>query len=318
MAKSPKERGLGKGLGALIREGKPVSTTPTKGTATKMENIPTTKAGKTSKGSVEKDAFDEGVVYIGLNDIKPNSDQPRKNFVEEKILELADSIKTHGVILPLIVRPAEMGYEIVAGERRFRAARKAGLKQVPCIVRELNDEENMVVSIIENMQREDLDPIEEAEGLNQMIKVYKYTQEEVSKNVGKSRPYITNALRLLNLSDNIKGYIVKGDITSGHGRALLGIKDPIERERIAARIATEGLSVRDVEKIATGKSEAKGKTKKKGKAKPAEMISVEEELKSLFGTKVTINGTAKKGAIALEYYSLEELNRLIDLLRSVE
>lgn len=177
---------------------------------------------------------DENMIHLlSINEIKPNSNQPRKIFDEDKIQELSDSIIEHGIIQPIIVRKAEVGYEIIAGERRWRAARKASLKKVPCIVRELDDEQNMLLSIIENMQREDLNPMEEAEALNQMIDQFGLTQEEVSKSVGKSRPYISNALRLLKLPDEVKRMVREGQLSSGHARAIAGIKDTEKQISIA-------------------------------------------------------------------------------------
>ena len=316
MVKNPKERGLGKGLGALFEERTPVPVNPEKaGEATKEKIGNKYKAGADS-GKIEDPDLTDMVVYIGINDIKPNANQPRKNFDEEKIEDLASSIVSHGIIQPLIVRKSTVGYEIVAGERRYRAARKAGLKQIPCIVREFTDKENMLIAIIENMQREDLDPVEEAEGLNQMIKTYGLTQEEVSKSVGKSRPYITNSLRLLNLSEKIKAMLATGTISSGHGRALLSVKDDKKREDLAKRIEKEGLSVRETEKICASIENPKPRPKKRQKSR--EIRSVEDELKGIFGTKVNIEGRGYKGVVELEYYSTEELNRLIDMLRTVK
>ncbi|MBP3815416.1 MAG: ParB/RepB/Spo0J family partition protein [Firmicutes bacterium] len=302
MAKNPKERGLGMGLGALFES-----------TGTGRSTLPNNS--NSAKGA-DASAPGDDVKYIGINDIKPNSNQPRKNFDEDKIQDLADSIVEHGIIQPLIVRPAKVGYEIVAGERRYRAARKAGLKSVPCLVREFTDRENMLIAIIENMQREDLDPIEEAEGLEQMIKAYGLTQEEVSKSVGKSRPYITNSLRLLNLSQEIKDMIAQGDLTPGHARALLSIDGEAKRLELAKRIVKSGLSVRDVERLASGKGK---KAAPKAKARKSRDIQyVEQELKDIFGTKVNIETNGTKGKVEFEYYSREELNRLIDIFRSLK
>ncbi len=291
MAKDPKRRGLGMGLGALFESSNPVETVP---------------ANNQMSGNA--------ISYIDVNDIKPNSNQPRKNFDEEKIQDLADSITEHGIIQPLIVRKSKVGYEIVAGERRYRAARKANLRKVPCIVREFSDEENMLIAIIENMQREDLDPIEEAEGLNQMIKVYGLTQEEVSKNIGKSRPYISNTLRLLSLPEEVKEMLRKGELSSGHARSILAISGDAKRISLAKRIVNEGLSVRESEKIASGKIVKTARPKPRPKNR--EIAWVEEELKEIFGTKVNIVANSKGGTIELEYYSVEELNRLIEMLRN--
>ena len=218
----PKNRGLGKGLEALFSNSEI----------------------DTKEISIEKkeEAKAEGILFVDLNNIKPNEKQPRKSFDDQKLEELAESIQEHGLIQPIILRQAEMGYEIVAGERRWRACRKAGLKEIPCIVKELTDEENMLVAIIENMQREDLNPIEEAEGLNQMISSFGLTQEEVSKSVGKSRPYITNALRLLKLPDEIRDYVSKGNLSTGHARAIAGIAEREKQIQLAQYVIEHDLS----------------------------------------------------------------------------
>lgn len=289
-----KGRGLGKGLEALFND-------------------------------VEINAHDrssenqEGILFLDINDIKPNSKQPRKNFPDDKIEELARSIETHGIIQPIMVRPSGEGYEIVAGERRWRAARKASLKQVPCIIRELSEEQNMLVAIIENMQREDLNPMEEAEALNQMITTYGMTQEEVSKSVGKSRPYITNALRLLKLPPEIQSMVVQGDLTNGHARAIAGIKELKRQLHVAGKIVKDGLSVRETEALASKENEGTGTkpAKAKARAKNREITDMEEELKTALGTKVAINHGSRRGKIEIEYYSRDELERLLELLMTL-
>lgn len=298
MAGKAKNRGLGRGLDALFADQAPA--------------VQPDKAAAPAAAGAEKDT----VAYIDINEIKPNENQPRKTFDEEKINELAASITEHGIIQPLVVRKRKVGYEIVAGERRWRAARRAELKQVPCLVREFTDEENMLIAIIENMQREDLNPIEEAEGLHQMIRTYGLTQEEVSKSVSKSRPYITNALRLLKLPKEIQQLVTDGKLTTGHARALIPIEDKVLQAQLCRRIIDEGLSVRKVEELAADAGKPKKKPAKKTKS--ADTLHVERELKSLFGTRVNINQKGKKGRIELEYYSTEELNRLIELLKTVE
>lgn len=297
-----KNRGLGRGLEALFAEQAPV--------------IPSQTAEEDAALSGTENYTENTVVYININDIKPNENQPRKTFNEEKIAELSASIVEHGIIQPLVVRHCKNGYEIVAGERRWRAARKAELKEVPCLIRDFSDEENMLVAIIENMQREDLNPIEEAEGLHQMIKTYGLTQEEVSKSVSKSRPYITNALRLLKLPEQIQNLVMEGKLTTGHARALIPVEDRKLQADLCRKIIEEGLSVRKVEELV----QAAGKPKKKSakKTKSADTLHVESELKNIFGTKVSIDQKGRKGTIKLEYYSTDELNRLIDMLKSVE
>lgn len=298
-----KKGGLGKGLDALFDNRAPI-----------VES----SQNKNSEFSDEKDSTSiDKVMYININDIKPNDNQPRKHFNEEKIQELASSIIEHGIIQPLVLRKIDNErYEIVAGERRWRAARAAGLEKVPSIIRDFTDEENMVIAIIENMQREDLNSIEEAEGLRQMIETYGFTQEEVSRSVSKSRPYITNALRLLKLPQNIQEKLANGQISPGHGRALLAAKDKQYQEKLCNRIINEGLSVRKTEELAN--SFKTKKTEKRKAIKDANVLQVERELKEIYGTKVSISTKGKKGILQIEYYGNNELNRLIDLLRSVK
>jgi ParB family chromosome partitioning protein len=204
----------------------------------------------------------------------------------------------------------------VAGERRWRAARLAGLKAVPCLLRELSEEENALIAIIENMQREDLNPIEEAEGLNRMIDAFGLTQEQVSKSVGKSRPYITNSLRLLKLPTEIKEMLSQGILTPGHGRALLSMSDSKVQLAVAQKISSEGLSVRAVEAMVQKKQGAKTQAHRHGE-RDANTLQLERELKEILGTKVKINMAGKKGRIEIEYYSREELERLIELLKTL-
>ncbi len=294
---APKKKGLGKGLDALFAN-----------TEINTKEI-------TISNTAEN--VENGISYININDIKPNEGQPRKTFDEEKIGELADSIQEHGLIQPIVLRKADKGYEIVAGERRWRACRKAGLKEVPCIIKELTDEENMLIAIIENMQREDLNPIEEAEGLNQMIVTYGLTQAEVSKSVGKSRPYITNALRLLKLPEEVRNMVSNGELSSGHARAIAGVSGKAAQIKIAEKIVKEGLSVRDTEKLIK-EADAPAKRPAKRKAeKNADVKRVEDDLKAVLGTRVNLAQSGKKGKIEIEYYSREELERLIELLKTL-
>ena len=312
MAASKKTRGLGKGLDALFGD---------------AEVTLQSRAEKNSKNEDEKtedpkqkvdknERTGGGIDYIDINDIKPNSNQPRKTFDEDKLNELAASIEEHGLIQPLVLRKAEKGYEIVAGERRWRAARKIGIREIPCIVRELTDEENMLLAIIENMQREDLNPIEEAEGIRQMIETYGLTQEEVSKSVGKSRPYIANSLRLLRLPETVRKYVEDGSLSTGHAKAIAAVsyeKKQIELAEVAIR---DGLSVRQLEKLAQ-QDKSGVKTRSRVKQKTADVKRVEEDLKNALGTKVTLNQKGKKGKIEIEFYSKDELERLIELLKKL-
>lgn len=256
----------------------------------------------------------DAVVYVDINDIRPNRNQPRKNFDNDSIAELAGSIKEHGIIQPLIVRKADNGYELVAGERRWRAARKAELSRVPCLIREFSDEENALIAIIENMQREDLDPIEEAEGLDKMIREYGLTQEEVSKSVGKSRPYIANSLRLLKLPEAIKSKVRAGKLSAGHARTLLAAGSAAVRDRICEKIIKEGLSVREAEKLI--QNEGKTRRPRRKSRKDPDIVAVEEKLKEIYGTKVSITTNGRRGSLEFAYYGREDLNRLIELLES--
>lgn len=286
-------KGLGKGLGALFED----------------VNIDSTEI----EGS---EANKEDINFIEIDEIAPNESQPRKTFNKEKLEELARSIKTHGVIQPIVVRKQGSHYEVVAGERRWRAARIAGLSEVPCIVRELTDEQNMLVAIIENVQREDLNPIEEARGIRAMIEDYELTQDEVAKAVSKSRPYITNALRMLKLPDAVLDMVSAGKLSAGHARAILSAKEE-EQTEIAKHVETKGLSVREAEKLS--KKGLSFDRKKPGKhpAKNAAVKQIESELSSALGTKVNLSQNGNKGKIEIEYYSREELEGLIEALRAI-
>ena len=278
--------------------------------------------GETSQTQVDSakiEADEDRVLYIDINDIKPNKDQPRKTFNEEKLKDLANSIKENGVIQPLIIRKAQNGYELVAGERRWRAARIAEIKKVPCIIRNFDEKQNMIVAIIENMQRENLDPIEEALGLNEMIKRFEFTQEQVSNALGKSRAYIANSLRLLKLPEKIQNMIIEGRISAAHGRTIITIKDEKKQIEGGDKRIRNGLSVRAAERLTEKiKDDARPERKKRKPSVNAEIAAVEDELRKIFGTKVNINGKASTGKIEIEYYSVDELNRLIDMLRSIE
>ncbi len=293
--RSPKNRGLGKGLDALFADQAPVSE-------------------RKDNGEMQRVDDSDRVLYIDINDIKPNANQPRKNFNAEKIRELADSIVEHGIIQPLVVRESNGFCEIVAGERRWRAARIAGLKKVPCIMREFTDEQNMLVSIIENMQREDLNPIEEAKGLQQMMVNFGLTHDQISKSISKSRPYISNSLRLLKLPEEIQDMVSDGLLSMGHARALVNVDSQELQIALCRSVVEEGLSVRELERIVA--AEGKPKKRRAKRMKSPDTIRVENQLKEKFGTKVTISETGKKGKIQLEFYSPEELNRLLDMLIS--
>ncbi len=301
-----KKRGLGRGLDALFADAAPV-----------LEEENTAVIDKVFEKEEEADSGDR-VHYIDIDDIKPNPNQPRKKFNAKRLEELSQSIQDNGVIQPLVVQRKGSGYELVAGERRWRASRLAGLKKVPCLIREFDEKQNLIVTIIENMQREDLDPIEEANGLRQMIHKFGFTQEQVSESLGKSRAYIANSVRLLKLPEDVQKKVSEGKISAAHGRTLLSLEDPRKQRMLAERIEKEELSVRTVEEIVKKLKEGgKKETKKTEKTKSTEIITVENDLRDLIGTKVSIVQGKKKGKIELEYYSIDELNRLIDLLRTV-
>jgi len=259
----------------------------------------------------------DSVQSIDINDIKPNSTQPRQIFNEEKIDELAASINAHGVIQPILVKKSGGGFEIVAGERRWRAARKAGLKQVPGIVKELTKEELMFSSLIENIQRENLNPIEEAEAFQKLCGEFDFTQEDVSLNVGKSRPYITNALRLLKLPAEIQEMVLSGKLTNGHARALVSVENVKRQIMFAEKVASEGLSVRETEKLVKEADNRKEKKPKQASEKDADVLGIENELKEILGTKVTLKHRGKRGKLEIDYFSREELERLIEIFRTL-
>ncbi|WP_312652089.1 ParB/RepB/Spo0J family partition protein [Aminipila sp.] len=300
---APKNRGLGRGLEQLF-------------SAVEINASEVSNRNQSNEDNGSDKSNINSILYLDINEIKPNINQPRKRFDDEKIDELAASIETYGVIQPIVLRKSEIGYEIVAGERRWRAARKANLKTVPCILKELTEEENMVISIIENMQREDLNPIEEAEALQQMIEKFGLSQEQVSKSVGKSRPYITNALRLLKLPFEVRAYVLEGKLTNGHARAIAGIEDENMQVFVADKAVEEGLSVREVENLAKTIGEPKTKKQTEKRIKSPDVLKVEEELKEALGTKVSLKHSGNKGKIEIEYYNREDLERLIEFLRN--
>lgn len=254
-------------------------------------------------------------VKLKLSDIEPNRNQPRKEFNEEALAELADSISQHGVLQPLLVRPLpDGGYQIVAGERRWRACRMAGVSEVPAVIRELTESQVMELALIENLQREDLSVIEEAEGYKLLIETYNFTQDEISKSVGKSRPSITNALRILNLPPNILDLLKEGKITAGHARALLSFSNEEEMQRAAKLIVENGLSVREVENIVKRSNKSKRKKRDLGK-RNSFFDEVELALNEHLGRKVKVKNTAKeRGSITIEFYNKEDLAQIASRL----
>ena len=256
---------------------------------------------------------------LKLNLIEPNSEQPRKNFDEESLQELADSIKQYGILQPLIVQKKGNHYEIIAGERRWRAAKLAGITDVPVLIREYDKQQTMEIALIENVQRADLNPIEEAQAFQQLIQEFHLTQEEIANRVSKNRATITNSMRLLKLDVRVQDMLADGKISSGHARALLGLEEGERQYQVAVKITEEKLSVRDVEKLVKMMNRPP-KEKKPEKGPDIDLIyrQVEDKLKSIMGTKVVINQKDKnKGRIEIEYYSQEELERLIELMESL-
>lgn len=264
----------------------------------------------------------EGVLQADVYLIDTNAEQPRKTFDEEKLKELADSIARHGMVQPIIVRQNGDRYVIVAGERRFRAARMAGLTQVPVIVKAFDDAQVMEVALIENLQRENLNPIEEAAAIRFLMEQHDLTQEEVAKRLAKSRPAIANALRLLNLSEGVQEYVRTGQLSAGAARALVGVKDPGKQRALAQEAALQGLSVREVERRAQAANNeaARKRAKAEQKAEAArgrisnDLYAAQEQLQEHLGTRVTISGTEARGKLVIEYYSRDALEGLYELL----
>ena len=261
----------------------------------------------------DTEANSSSTVMLRLDEIEPNREQPRKEFNEESLTELADSIAQHGVIQPLLVRPLMGGgYQIVAGERRWRASRRAGLSEVPAVIKELTDNEVMEIALIENLQREDLTPWEETLGYQTLIDTYGFTQEEVAKSMGKSRPAITNSLRLLQLPGSVVDFLKNGDISAGHARALLSLKDEKIMLQLAKKVVKEELSVRELELLVKAENEQKTeKEKKPSKPKIKYFQEVELALYDHLGRKVSVEGTKKRGMLQIEFYGEEDLSELI-------
>ena len=282
-----KKFALGKGLGALIPE----------------ENLEEKNFNK-----------ENGINVISINLIKANIDQPRKNFDEEKIIQLSESIKEHGIIQPIILKKEGETYSIVAGERRWRAAKIAGIKEIPAIIMDLSDKEILEISLIENIQRQDLNPIEESIAYKKLIDEFNLTQEQLSNRIGKSRTSITNCLRLLNLDKRVQEYLIDGVITEGHGRAILSIEDKELQYKLAQSIIDECLSVREAEKLIKSIITEKKNLQPEAKAKNPYYIDIKDKLENLFGTKVLLMDKKNKGKIEIEYYSKEDLQRILDIL----
>lgn len=297
-----RKKGLGKGLGNLIPDSDiQVETTNTK----VVEKV------------VEKIIKEPAEVVLKINEIEPNREQPRRNFDEDALLELADSIKRYGVIEPLLVKKEKDYYKIVAGERRWRAAKLAGLKELPVVIKDYSNQEIMEVALIENIQREDLNPIEEALAYQSLIKEYSLKQDEVAERVSKSRAAITNAMRLLKLDERVQQMVIDDMISSGHARALLGIEDNEQQYNVAMEIFDKKLSVRETEKLVKSYNNPAKSVDKKLPENDFIYRDMEEQLKLSVGTKIVIkNKDNNKGKIEIEYYSKDDFERIVELLKN--
>ncbi|SMC28430.1 chromosome partitioning protein, ParB family [Clostridium acidisoli DSM 12555] len=281
-----KKGGLGKGLGALINQ-----------------------------NMVEEE--NSGVNIIPINLIKPNAQQPRKNFDDEKINNLSESIKEHGIIQPLVLIRDGDNYIIVAGERRWRAAKNLSLKEVPAVIMELSDKELLEVSLIENIQREDLNPIEEALAYKKLLEEFKLTQEQLAIKVGKSRTAITNCIRLLNLDERVQGYLIDEVISEGHARTLLGIEDKNLQYELAQKIIDEKLSVRETERLIKKLQDKHEKKTTEGDNQKIQVYidDIRDKLEVMFATKVNLKNKNSRGKIEIEYYSNDDLQRILEILK---
>ena len=300
------KKGLGNGLDSLI--------------ADKVSTKPAAKEAEKKKPTSEHAA---DAVMMDIAKVEPNREQPRKKFDEDALLELAESIKQFGVLQPLLVQERDDYYEIIAGERRWRAAKMAGVKKVPVIIKKLTEQEIMEISLIENIQREDLNPIEEALAYKRLLSEFNLKQDEVAERVSKSRTAVTNAMRLLKLNEKVQQMVIDEMLTTGHARALLGIEDQEKQYTVAQKIFDEKLSVRDTEKLVKSlQNEKKKQTDVRSQIDPkleAIYQDLEEQMKVILGTKVSINHKdSEKGKLEIEYYSQDELDRIIDLLRTIQ
>ena len=286
--------GLGKGLSAILGE---------------IEEETSQVSALIEKKDVS------GITFLPLESLQPGKFQPRRVFTKDILDDLVASIKTKGVLQPLLVRQiGNNRYEIIAGERRWRASKEAGLTQVPVIIKDFNDEETLEVSLIENLQRQDLNPLEEAQGYQRLMDEFKRTQEELARVVGKSRSYVANMLRLLELPDEVKKYLDKGDITTGHARALLNVKSP---EKLVKKVVEQGLSVRQTEQLAITEGEKKGRSERSisvGGHKDRDVMALEAQLSTLLKSAVTIRWNGKNGKIIIECDSLEKLDVIFQRL----
>lgn len=272
--------------------------------------------GKGLNALITSNLIEEGeqVKEVSVSEIRPNPYQPRKEFEQSAIDELAHSIREHGIIQPLIVRKSIKGFELVAGERRLRAAKLAGLKQVPVVVKAYTDQQLMEIALIENLQRENLNPLEEAEAYEKLIAHHEYTQEQLAQRIGKSRPHVANMLRLLQLPESIRKLVAATELTMGHARALLSVSDENMQMQLAKDVVEKGLNVRQLEELVKQLNVSRETKKKKSAKNEPILIEMEERLRSRFGTAVKIKKGAKRGKIEIDFYSQEDLQRIIEIL----
>lgn len=291
-------RGLGKGLDSLI----PNAVGESKNTK---------KVSSATQNKKEESATPDTVVKITM--VEPNREQPRKNFDEDALMELAESIKQFGLLQPILVQDRKDHYEIIAGERRWRAAKLAGLKEVPVIIKNLTEQEIVEISLIENIQRENLNPIEEAQAYKRLLNEFNLKQDEVAERVSKSRTAVTNSMRLLKLCDEVQQMVINEMITTGHARALLAIEDAEQQYSVAQRIFDEKLSVRDVEKLVKNLNKPEKPKKEENKTLEVIYSDIEEKLKQALSTKVVVSSKGNgAGKIEIEFYSHDDLDRLVD------
>ena len=302
-----KRGGLGKGLDSLIPDHKPKA------------NTSKDKGSEQASGKEKTTMPASGEQKVKITKVEPNRTQPRKNFDEDSLIELADSIRQFGVLQPLLVQKKGDYYEIIAGERRWRAAKMAGLKEIPVIIREYSHQEMVEIALIENIQRENLNPIEEAQAFKRLLEEFQLKQDEVAERVSKSRTAVTNSMRLLKLSSKVQEMVIADMISAGHARALLGISDEALQETTAMKVFDEKLSVRETEKLVKNLvSPAKKIKTERNTAEDAIYESLEEKMKGIMGTKVSIQRKKNnKGKIEIEYYSRDELERIIELFESI-
>ena len=318
MAKA--KRGLGKGLGAFF--GDEVVQEVTRDQMSEKGELRDSENGDNPAVQKKEEDKESGEIFVKVSRIEPNHEQPRKDFKEEQLQELADSIRQYGVLQPMLVQKRGDLYEIIAGERRWRAAKMAGIKEIPVVIREYGKQQAMEIALIENVQREDLNPIEEAIAYQRLMQEFHLKQEEIAERVSKNRSTITNSMRLLNLVPEVQQMLVEGLISSGHARSLLALSDPEQQILLAERIIRDHLSVREVEKAvkAMGKVSKEKKREKEKEDEALELIfrNLEERMKSVVGTKVNINRKDRsKGKIEIEYYSEAELERIVELIETI-